>query len=370
MMIYFIVFISVSLIIVSATRTTNQKGFSQTKSNVAILSEDNSSLVDGLKNSLHDMANFVELDGENAVQDALYFRRAVYIIRIPKDFTQKFLAGESVKLEKTTVPNSIESIYINLKVEQYLRLARLYSETSSMDEATIVENVLKDMDVQTKVDLLRDDTVVKDQSYSVYFHNYMAYSLFCVLIFGISTVMLVFNETDIRRRNLCSPVKMGSMNFQFYLANITFSVICWALFIFFCWIFNIKNSETSNTLLFMLNSFVFTICAASISFLIGNLAKNRQAISALANVVALGSSFVSGVFVPQSMIGASVLKFASFFPTYWYVKGNNLIGQMGIITKGSLNEVFGYIGIEIGFTIAFIALALVVGRQKQLGVEM
>ena len=56
---------------------------------------------------------------------------------------------------------------------------------------------------------------------------------------------------------------------------------------------------TTNGLLLLLNSFIFTLAALSISYLIGNLVKSRGAMSAAANVFALGTSFLSGVFVPQ-----------------------------------------------------------------------
>lgn len=34
-----------------------------------------------------------------------------------------------------------------------------------------------------------------------------------------------------------------------------------------------------------------------------------------------------------------------------------------------MNDLLGYIGVELGFTIAFIAVALVVGKQKQMSAE-
>jgi len=370
MMIYFVIFLAISLMVVNATRSVNQTGFNQTKTPIAFISNDDSPLVDGLRASLEKVATIVEVPNEkSAIQDALYFREVSYVLRVPANYTQRFMTGEEVYLEKTTLPNSVDAIYINLQVDQYLRLAKLYLASSGMDVATLSENIMKDMDIATDVEMLQKEVAGQDQSYSMYYYNYLAYSLFSILILGISTILLVFSQIDIRRRNSCSPLKASSINFQFLLANVVFSLICWAIYVAFCLLFNFKNSQSANTLLFILNSFVFTLCAASISFLIGSLVKNRQAISALANVVALGTSFISGVFVPQELLGESVKKIASFTPTYWYVRGNNLIAGMAKITQEHLNELFGFIGVELGFAIAFMALALVVGRQKQMNIE-
>ncbi|MDF1617149.1 ABC transporter permease [Petrocella sp. FN5] len=370
MMIYVGLFLVISLLIASATRTEREKGFVQSKTNIAVINYDASPLVTGLIDGLKEIANIVPLeDDSSALQDALYFRKVTYILRIPEDFTDKFLKGEEVWIEKTSVPNSVDAVYVDLKVNQYLRIAQLYNSKSSIDSSKIVSHIHKDMEMETKVNLNGGEELKQDQSYAMYYYNYLAYSLFSVLILGISTIILVFNNQDLRRRNACSPIPAGSSNFQFILANGIFAVICWAIMVGFCIVFDYKNSNTTNTLLFLINSFVFTLCAVSISFLVGNLVKNQESISALTNVIALGPSFISGVFVPQEFLGEEVLKIASFTPTYWYVKANNTIANLNSFDMASLRETMGYTGIVLGFAIAFLSLALVVGKKKQLSHE-
>ncbi|PKM56234.1 MAG: ABC transporter permease [Firmicutes bacterium HGW-Firmicutes-5] len=370
MMIYVGLFLGISLLIASATRTEREKGFIQSKTNIAIINYDQTPLVTGLINSLEEIANIVPLeDDSSALQDALYFRKVTYILRIPEDFTEKFLKGDEVWIEKTSIPNSVDAVYVDLQVNQYLRIAELYKSQSHIDRATIADHIKKDMEIETKVNFNGGEEVKQDQSYAMYYYNYLAYSLFSVLILGISTIILVFNNQDLRRRNACSPIPAGSSSFQFILANGVFAVICWAIMVGFCILFDYKNSNTTNTLLFLINSFVFTLCAVSISFLVGNLVKNEEGISALTNVIALGPSFISGVFVPQEFLGENVLKIASFTPTYWYVKANNTIANLNSFDLTSLRETMGYTGVVLGFAIAFLSLALVVGKKKQLSQE-
>lgn len=370
MMIYFIIFIALSLIFTVGTQSISEKGFSQTKTNIAFISEDVSPLIDGLRESLEQVANIVDLpDEKSALQDALYFREVSYILRVPADYTEKLMAGEQVLLEKTTVPNSVDAIYINLQIEQYLRLVKLYMTSTDIDIERLVQHVQEDLEINTQVDMLQTTDKGQDQSYARYYFNFMAYSLFSILILGISTILLVFNDKDVRQRNSCAPIKASSRNLQFLLANLTFATFSWALYVTFCILVNYKNMQSINIVLFLFNSYVFTLCATSISFFIGTLVKNEDVISALANVVALGTGFISGVFVEQTLLSASVLKVASFTPTYWYIKGNDLIASMTKITKSNMSELLGYIGVVLGFTVAFVALALVVGKQKQLSSE-
>ncbi|MNC77436.1 hypothetical protein D3C75_1293910 [compost metagenome] len=88
--------------------------------------------------------------------------------------------------------------------------------------------------------------------------------------------------------------------------------------------------------------------------------------SAIANVVGLGPSFISGVFVPQQFLWDTVLHIASFTPTYWFVQGNTRISTLTSFNWNSLSPVFYDMLIQIGFAVAFLSAALMLGKRKQL----
>ena len=183
---------------------------------------------------------------------------------------------------------------------------------------------------------------------------------------GIGTIMMVFNNRDIKKRTSCTPLSPRSITLQYILANLMLALVTWIIMIVACLILNAKNSFNVNSLYYMLNSFIFTICCVSIGFLIGKFVKSRSAISAACNVVTLGSCFISGVFVPQEILGDSVLKIASFTPTYWYVKANNLIAELTQFDYSHVSTVFSYMLIEIAFALTFFALTLVVEKKRRL----
>jgi hypothetical protein len=81
--------------------------------------------------------------------------------------------------------------------------------------------------------------------------------------------------------------------------------------------------------------------------------------------ISLCLAFISGIFIPQMYLGSSVLKVASFTPTYWYVKANNVLINVTSFRAGEIPQVFGYMAIETGFTIAIISIALVVSKRKR-----
>ena len=368
MMIYVAVFLIVATLLSLNGSKVQEAGFSQEKTNIAFLSEEDSPLIDGFQAELAKTANFVEVPDETEkLQDALFFRSVSYILRIPKGFTQSFMRGEDVRIEKTTVPNSVSNAYLDLNINQYFNTAALYVKTvPGITQEDLVRHLKADMESNTPVAMKADARPNTDNGFSANYFNYLAYALSSVLVLGISAIMLVFNDRDLSRRNFCSPQGAGKINFQFILANLVFTAVCWAVMVGFCFLFDHRNMMTRNTVYLVLNSFVFTLSMSSISFLIGNLLKNRGAISAVCNVVTLGPCFISGVFVPQEFLNSTVLKIASFTPTYWYVKANNQISSLAGFSFSSLSETYTAMLIEAGFAVAFFAVSMVVGKKKRM----
>jgi ABC-2 type transport system permease protein len=120
-------------------------------------------------------------------------------------------------------------------------------------------------------------------------------------------------------------------------------------------------------LLLCLNALIFTIVCLSIGFLAGKYIKSGVAQSAFTNVVSLGVSFISGVFVEQELLGDTVLKIASFTPGYWYVRAVSAIRNLSAYSLGNITPVFYDMLIQLGFAAAFVIIALVSAKQKRVG---
>jgi ABC-2 type transport system permease protein len=181
----------------------------------------------------------------------------------------------------------------------------------------------------------------------------------------VGVIMSVFSKLDIKRRNLCSPVRLFNINLQLFFGNLSFALVAWGVMVIASLVLYGGSMWTNNGLFLVLNSLVFSLTALSISFLIATLVSSKSAQNAIANVMTLGFCFIGGVFVPQQLLGKSVLSIASFTPTYWYVKANNIIGSMVNFSQENLMPVFIAIMIEIAFGIAVLGVTLVMIKQKQ-----
>jgi ABC-2 type transport system permease protein len=368
--IYIVVFLGVAILMASfSTGEQHNNLFSQSKTNLAFICEEDTPLIQGLKEELTKSANFIELPDETeALQDALYFRTVSYILRIPAGFSRSFMNGEDVQLEKTVVPNSFSNIYLDLSIDQYFNSARLYVEQmDNLSQESLVHHLKSDLSADTAVELKTNGDEPANHLFTHYFFNYLSYSLMAILILGMSALMLVFHDQDLQRRNNCSPLSAASFNRQFVLAVLVFTGLVWLIMVTLCLLFNLNNILNINTIYFVINSLVFAICAASISYLIGHLVNNANTIPAISNVVTMGLCFISGVFVPIELLGSTVQKIATFTPTYWFVAANNRIATITQFNYTNLQPVFTSMLIQLGFALAFFAIALVLGKKRRLG---
>jgi ABC-2 type transport system permease protein len=370
MIMYVVIFLAVSMMIASAStkRDDTISVFTKTKTNMAFISEEDTPLTRGLKEELSKVANFVELDGsEDSVKDALFFRRIYYVLRIPEGFTADLLSGGDLKLQTTVVPGTIPAVYLDMAVNNYLNTTRLYVDSlQDADAGAIASEVAKDLSITAEASISIPDGSATEGNFSVFFFNYLAYSLLSVLILGISSVMIVLKDKDIQKRNLSSPLPRDRMTSQMFAAMAVFTIATWNIMVAACFLMNLKNNLNINFLLFMLNSFVFALTSTGISFLIANLISGRNAISAVNNIVTMGSCFLGGVFVPQAFLGPAVLQFARFLPTYWYVKANTEIGSLSKFGLQYTGEVYTSMAVVAAFGVAAFIVSILLGRRKGL----
>lgn len=108
-----------------------------------------------------------------------------------------------------------------------------------------------------------------------------------------------------------------------------------------------------------------TITALAIAYFMGMLIKKANMISLIVTPVSLGISFMSGVFVPLSMLGSTVKKIAGFIPVYWYEDLNDMFSGFKQLSKNQLNTVYTNLLLQLLFAVALIGGALFVVKYKR-----
>jgi ABC-2 type transport system permease protein len=371
--IYISIFIVFTLILATYDTGSSVSAFSEVKSRVMIVNMDGSTpLTDGITDYLSQKSVIVP-EGKNAseIADALFYEDADYILTIPQGFSNDFLSGDHLlSLGKQSRPNSTASIQLDMLVDKYLSEFNLYvqaKDISSTDMASLKETAsLVKSDLQKETDVVwtgaaSSDSITKAASFS----SYLPYSILSIMILAVTTIMQVFSQGDLKKRMQCAPTPATRINLNLFLGNLCFTIVLWALMVAVCLLVTGASVTDGRMVLMIVNALVFSITALSLSFLLGHAVRGPGAQHSVANIVALGTSFISGVFVPLSLLGDTVKYVASFTPTYWYVSAISDISSLSSYSWSDTKSIYFGMLIQLAFAAAFLVLALVVGRQKK-----
>ena len=347
--------------IVSTTSSNEEGYFSSAKPNIAVINNDiESDILKAFTDYIKENAEIKSIENdETVIKDALFYREVDYILIIPKGFTSDFMNGLEPEIETMKVPDSYSATYTEMLLNRFLNVSNVYVK-SGMSQQQISQSIVNDLSVDTNVTMIESNQ--SDLEKVGYFYNFLNYIILAVCILIVATIMASFNNKDIKKRNLVSKRSYKRINLELFLGNVCFVFLLWIIYVILSVILYGKTMFTVNGILIILNWFVFCITALSIGFLIGTVVKNKEAQNGIVNVVALGSSFLCGAFVPQQYLGEVVLTIAKFLPSYWFIKNNNDIILLSNFDFAILKPIFINMLIVLAFGIFFFILTNIISK--------
>lgn len=331
---------------------------------VAIINRDeDTNLINGFKEYIKDHGEIVELvDNQEELRDALFYRTVDYIMIIPDNYTDDFIDGKDVSIETMELPDAYSSIYSKNLLNKYLNTANLYLK-AGIDDQELVKLIREDMNKNVEVEML-DQHNETDFSMAASYYNFSNYMLITITMIIITMIMVSFNEEKIKRRNLVSPVSYKNMNRQLLMGNYTVGLAIWLLYVLGSFVLYNEAMMTMNGLLLVINSLVLMIFIQAFSFMIAKFTSNREILNGLGNVFGLGSSFLCGAFVPQSMLSPFVLSIAKFLPSYWFIKSNIEIVKLTDFSFESIQPILINMLVVCGFTVLVYLVTQLISKFK------
>ncbi len=335
--------------------------FTSTKPDIAIVNNDeNVGLTKNLIDYLSVNTNVKNIDKEN-IDDALFYRDINYIIYIPKDYRKDILAGKKVNIDiKTT--KDYNSYIADILIKKYIKIQDMYINGTN-NEKELINLINRALESNINVEVKSNNNTNELNNLTKYF-NFASYSIMAVIIYIICLVMTSFREENINKKIIVSSMNYKKHNLYIFLSSILYSLIVWIIYILLG-IFAVKtNIFNLYGAIYTINLLIFTIVSLSLALLISNLIKNKSAVNGIVNVVALGSAFLCGAFVPMEYLPNTVLKISHVLPSYWYVKTNNLLTDVDVLNINTLKPIFINMLVMIAFILIFILLNNIVSKRK------
>ena len=337
--------------------------YTDSKPDIVVINHDKGGLIsNNFVKYVEDNATLKDISGEDEINDALFYRQVDYVIYIPDNFSSNFMLGNDPVIDVKST-GSYEAALAERFVSNYFKVLKIYSEIGySEDELLnkVEENLVLDVDTEvvSKLD-------VNGLSSMAFYFNFESYSVIACLVYIICLILSIFNDDKIRKRTIISSTNYKKNNRILLLANCVYSFIVWIFYTLIAIILFRGSMFTTAGLILSLNSLLFTMCITALAFMIGIMIKSKDAISGITNVLAIGSSFLCGAFVPVEYLPDGVLKVAHILPTYYYINSNELLKTMEEFNYDSLLPIIQNSIIIFCFMIVFIIISNIVSRSKR-----
>lgn len=346
------------------TTSENNTTFIASKPDILIINKDEEiGLTKNLIEYIKDNSNIIDIElEEDSVNDALFYRDVNYIIYIPENYRQTLLNGEEAKIQiKST--GDYQASYAEMLLSRYIRVQNIYSNQIS-NEAELIEKINNSLESEAQIEVTSKlDT--NSLSKASFYYNFASYSILAGAIYVICLILSSFNEKSIRKRTIISSMNYKKHNRILLLSNGLFATFLWLFYVLISFIIVGETMFSMQGLIYIVNSFIFTMCALTIAFLIATIINNKNAINGIVNVIALGSSFLCGAFVPVEWLPKTVLTIAHIIPTYWYIQTNELMKTIEVFNIETLMPVFVNMVVIVLFSILFITLTNIFSKKKR-----
>ena len=324
------------------TTSGNMNHYEATKPDILIVNKDqNNEITKGFVSYLKEQATLKDIDinDQEKVDDALFYRDISYVVYIPENFGDDLVNDKNPTIEYKSNGNENAS-FTQMLIEKYIKTVNLYKE--HYQGKALNQKVKQVINQKTKVNLHTSLDSSKLNQVNVYF-NFLNYALLAGGVYCMTMILASLNQEGVRKRTIMSSFSYRKYNWIVFASLGLASFIVWLAYMIISFILFKEIMLSGNGIAYILNSFVFSICSLAVGFLIGTITHNKQAIGGIVNVVALGTSFLCGCFVPMSFMPSYVLKIAHILPTYYFVQNNELIKTLPSITDkltGFINNTF------------------------------
>lgn len=352
---YTIIFFILS-IINGGTNVQRETSFMETKLDIGIVDNSRSELSKSLIDYLEKKNNIIDTKpDEKYIKEQIFLQIADAVIVIPEDFEGKVINKEkSIELYKDD--RKIQSYQIQNQINKFISFANATYENGKFD----LTNVGTALHEGIEVNLVESSNNInqKINTWFKFYFNFSSYIILAVYISVIGFVMTDFTDKEVENRRKISSIRFLKFNKEMYLGQLTLASFITLIFILGSVVLKGKYIAEVDFLKYVINTIVFSFSALCLVFLINNITNNKFVISGISTVLSLGTSFISGVMVPQQFLGEKVLTIAKFFPTYYFVK----INEMNI---SSFLDVKYEIFMQLLFAMAFLLMGLYFSRARQ-----
>ena len=357
---YFVIFFGLTILMSFFSGKDQEKMYQATALTIYAEDKEASVLSKGLLAYLA-RENEVETEYNKELLSELIFTGMVdYVVYVEEGFEEKFLEGKQEGIERLSIKPNMA--FVDQKIELFFRYVRAeLAMGKSMEEAC--DSVLKNAEQRAETEVLSGRSAMSARP-GYYFFTFLAYIMPCILIMILGPVMQGFYRKDIKMRTDCGMVSVRKQNIGVVKGIVLVAILVWALFMGLGAVIYHRDFTVAEYMLETLNSFAVLLFSIAVSVLFGVLLPSVDALNGASNILGLGMSFLSGVFVPAELLPDYVNIIGEFLPAGWYMKNVRLLNVENAATT-HIAEFIKNCGVIAAFAVALFFVFLVVVKRRK-----
>ena len=294
--------------------------FEASSMDITVVNPEDSEIADGLITYLSERNDVEVIDSydRNQIEEEIFLLEIDGAVVIDENIDSKFVNGASA-VEILTDPRSSGSVHLNNEVSKYFRFLEAdYNFTGSVNP----EETLSTLSDRITVDIANPESAAEASDFEgmKFYTNYAGYIIMLLLLLFIGNIMTEFNKPELRNRVSVSPLKTVSYTVQIISAQSIMAIFA-VLIMFFGGIFirwnSLEGVPLDKIFVALLLISIFTL---ALQFVISSLTTNKFLINGIANFISIGMAFLSGIFIPQEILGETVQNIANFLPLYHFTQ--------------------------------------------------
>lgn len=362
---YLCIFLGLGTMMVLSMDETEEQMETSEQILMTVIDRDETTLSKGLVAHLDKTQDLVELpDEKDVLREELYYGNIQYVLIIPEGFEEVLVDGEQGEgvLEGTGRPGSMQDRYIKELTNSYINGISAYLSYGFTPEEA--KEHMTEMEQKEIYVSMMDGT--RKMSKVAATLQYLPFVLIALSCYVIGFVMLDYQRQEIRRRMAVSAVSERRQTVELLMALLAIGCFFYLVSLILTAGLNATTvMDEPGKIYYLINIGIMVLVGLSIAFLVVSLSKTGSEVNGLANVIALGMSFICGVFIPDTMLSASVKQVARFLPVYWYEQNNTILGTHTELSPLLLEKLNTGYGKQILFAVAVVILSLVIRKLKE-----
>lgn len=191
------------------------------------------------------------------------------------------------------------------------------------------------------------------------FVNFAGYWIMLFLLIIVGNVMSEFNKTELRQRINVSPMQTRKLMIQTIAAQavIGLFVVCFMLSGgIMLRLGHLEGLPLGKMFVALLLITTFTL---AVHYVIGAVTTNKFIINGLANFLAIGMAFLSGIMVPLEVMGETAQNIAHYLPLYYFTQ---IYAAPDISWADSSFPIL----ILVLYTVAFLIIGMILENKKKI----